>query len=573
VLTSRLFAPTMRELPADAEIVSHKLLLRAGFIRRAAAGIYTFLPLGKRVLSKIERIIREEMDKAGGQELLLPIIQPAELWQESGRWELYGEEMFRLKDRHQRSFCLGPTHEEIITALVRSEVRSYKQLPLLLYQIQNKYRDERRPRFGLLRGREFIMKDLYSFDRDQKGMEESYQKMYQAYTNVFRRCGLRFRAVEADTGAIGGNYSHEFMALAETGEALLVYCDQCEYAANVEIAPAVTLEPHLREEPLPLEEVATPEQKTVEEVCAFLGVSPERIIKTLFYEADGQLVAVLVRGDREINEVKLKNYLGCNQLEIATGDKVKEILGLPVGYVGPVGLAGVPLYADLEVMHMANAVTGANREGYHFKNVNPGRDFLPQGVADLRLVGAGDPCPRCGAPLQETRGIEVGQIFQLGTKYSQAMGATFSDEKGESHPIVMGCYGIGVSRTMAAIVEQHHDEKGIIWPLSVAPYEVIIIPTLVKDKAQFQIALDIYQELSRLGVEVVLDDRDERAGVKFVEADLIGYPLRLTVGKKTAEEGTVDVKWRYQERDIPFPQEGLAARIKELLDQERAKYL
>lgn len=547
-------------------------MLRAGFIRKAAAGIYTYLPLGRRVLAKLEGIIREEMDRAGGQELVLPIIQPAELWQESGRWEVYGEEMFRLRDRHQRQFCLGPTHEEIITALVRSEVNSYKQLPLLLYQIQNKYRDERRPRFGLLRGREFIMKDLYSFDRDQEGLNQSYAKMYQAYTNVFRRCGLNFRPVQADTGAIGGNYSHEFMALASTGEAVLVYCRECDYAANVEIAAARALPKPVAETPQSIKEVATPGQKTVAEVSAFLGITPDRLIKTVFYEADGQLIAVLVRGDRELNEVKLQNFLGCRRLSLADPEKVAAATGASVGYVGPVGLEGVPIYADAEIPYLVNAVAGANRDGYHLTGVNPGRDFRADTYADLRQVEAGEPCPQCGSPLNQARGIEVGQIFQLGTKYSQALGATYTDEQGREHPIVMGCYGIGVSRTMAAIVEQHHDEHGIIWPLSVAPYEVVIVPASLKDEAQREIADSLYKELIAAGVEVVYDDRDERAGMKFVEADLIGYPLRLTVGKKTVAQGTVDVKWRHEGREIALPRENLVSRVKEMLGREMEKY-
>ncbi|AKX93805.1 proline--tRNA ligase [Moorella thermoacetica] len=569
---SELLAPTLRETPAEAEIVSHQLLLRGGFIRKAAAGIYTYLPLGRRVLAKIEQIIREEMDRAGGQEVVLPIIQPAELWQESGRWEVYGEEMFRLQDRHRRQFCLGPTHEEIITALVRSEVTSYKQLPLLLYQIQNKYRDERRPRFGLLRGREFIMKDLYSFDLDQEGLNQSYRKMYQAYSNVFRRCGLDFRPVQADSGAIGGNYSHEFMALATAGEALLVYCRECDYAANVEIAVAKALPMIATENPAPLKEVATPGQKTVAEICTFLEVTPDRLIKTLFYEADGQLIAALVRGDRELNEVKLQNHLGCRHLLLADPERVRKATGAPVGFVGPVGLQGIPLYADLEIPYLVNGVAGANREGYHLVNVNPGRDFNPTAVVDIRQVEAGEPCPQCGAPLAQARGIEVGQVFQLGTKYSGALGANYTDARGQEHPIVMGCYGIGVSRTMAAIVEQCHDDQGIIWPLSVAPYQVVIIPASLKDDGQRQVAEGLYRELAAAGVEVVYDDRDERAGLKFVEADLIGYPLRITVGKRTITSGTVDVKWRSRKEETPLPLEGLSAQIQALLAREMEKY-
>ncbi|MCG0277251.1 MAG: proline--tRNA ligase [Thermanaeromonas sp.] len=564
---SQLFAPTLKETPAEAEVISHQLLLRAGFIRKAAAGIYTFLPLGWRVLKKIENIVREEMDRAGAQELVLPILQPAEVWQESGRWELYGEEMFRLKDRHGRSFCLGPTHEEIITALVRNEVNSYKQLPLLLYQIQNKYRDERRPRFGLLRGREFIMKDLYSFDRDEAGLEESYWKMYTAYSNVFRRCGLKFRAVEADTGAIGGNFSHEFMVLADTGEARVVFCPSCDYAANVEIAQSVPQPLHTPDEQLPLKKVSTPGKRTVEEVCAYLGVVPQRLIKTLLYEADGQLVAALVRGDRELNEIKLQNALGCQKLKLAEPEQIRKIFGVSVGYVGPVGLEGIPIYADLEIPYLVNAVAGANADDYHWVNVNPGRDFLPANVVDLREVRVGEPCPRCGHPLEGCRGIEVGQIFKLGTKYSEALRATYVDEKGKERPIVMGCYGIGISRTMAAAVEQHHDEKGIIWPVSIAPYQVVVIPVSVKDPLLREEAERLYKELEAEGVEAVLDDRDERAGVKFVEADLIGYPLRLTLGNRTLSQGTVDWKWRKNQEEEAVPREGLGRRVKEAIQK------
>lgn len=571
---SELWTPTLRETPAEAEVISHKLLLRAGFIRKAAAGIYTYLPLGQRVLAKLEQIIREEMDQAGGQEVVLPIIQPAEPWQQTGRWEVYGEEMFRLQDRHQRQFCLGPTHEEIITSLISSEVNSYKQLPLLLYQIQNKYRDERRPRFGLLRGREFIMKDLYSFDCDQEGLEQNYIKMYQAYSNVFRRCGLKFRAVQADSGAIGGNYSHEFMAIADVGEAVLVYCQRCDYAANVEIAVAGAIPQKVSaaQTLLPLKEVATPGQRTVLEVSSFLGVAADKLIKTIFYVADGHLIAALVRGDRELNEIKLLKYLGCNELNLADHEKVKTVTGAAVGYVGPVGLGEMPLYADLEIPYVLNGVVGANREGYHLVNVNSGRDFKPQAIIDLRQVEDGDPCPQCGEQLSRAEGIEVGQVFQLGTKYSVPQKATFTDEQGQEHPIVMGCYGIGVSRTMAAAVEQRHDDRGIIWPLSIAPYQVIIIPASLRDNDQRKAAEALYQELSAAGVEVVFDDRDERTGMKFVEADLIGYPLRLTVGKKTLTQGTVDVKWRHEEQEIALPREGLAGYVRELLAREMEKY-
>ncbi|GAW94311.1 proline--tRNA ligase [Calderihabitans maritimus] len=563
---SQLLAPTLREDPAEAEVVSHRLMLRAGFIRKAAAGVYTYLPLGYRVLQKIMNIIREEMNKAGGQELLLPIIQPAELWQQTGRWDVYGEEMFRLNDRHGRAFCLGPTHEEIITDLVKNEINSYKQLPLLLYQIQNKYRDEKRPRFGLMRGREFIMKDLYSFDKDEEGMKISYQKMYDAYSNVFRRCGLEFRAVEADPGAIGGGTSHEFMVLADSGEAVVVYCEKCDYAANREKACAKP-DIYEKEEMQPLELVHTPEVRTIEEVAGFLQLSPKRLIKTLFYEADDRLICALIRGDREINEIKLKNTVGCLHLKLAADERVAAVVGAETGFVGPVGLEGIDIYADPEVAEMSNAVAGANKNGYHYLNVNPGRDFKVDMVVDLRLVQEGDSCPGCGTPLHATKGIEVGQVFQLGTKYSEAIGAKYHDEHGEERLMVMGCYGIGVSRTMAAAIEQNHDKDGIIWPVAIAPFHVVVIPVSTKEEEQVQVAEQLYQELLDAGIEVVIDDRADRAGVKFKDADLIGYPLRLTVGKRTIEEGTVDIKVRRTGEEMAVPVARVTETVRQLLQE------
>lgn len=545
---SDLLMPTLRELPAEAEVVSHQLLLRAGFIRKAAAGVYTLLPLAWRVIRKIEQIIREEMDRQGGQELMMPIIQPAELWQESGRWDVYGPELFRLKDRHGRDFCLGPTHEEIITALVRGEINSYKQLPLLLYQIQNKYRDERRPRFGLLRGREFIMKDLYSFDRDEAGLDTSYNKMFEAYSNVFRRCGLRFRPVVADSGAIGGSDTHEFAVLAESGEATILYCenDECGYAANVERAEAVN--PHVDDNTTPLEmkKISTPGCRTIDEVSLFLNLPPEKLIKTMIYSTEKDTVAAMVRGDREINEVKLYNALGCIKLELANEDTVLKATGAPSGFAGPVNLHNVKLVADREVMLLANAACGANENNYHLVNVNPGRDFEPHIIADIRLVKAGEPCPVCGAGLCEAKGIEVGQIFKLGDKYSKALGATFLDENGKARPFIMGCYGIGVTRTMAAAVEQNHDERGIKWPVQIAPYHVIVVPVSTKDEDQVDTAESIYQSLVAAGVETVIDDRPERAGVKFKDADLVGYPIRITVGAKGLAEGKVELYSRIE---------------------------
>lgn len=541
---SELFFSTLRETPAEAEVVSHQLMMRAGMIRKVTSGVYSYMPLAYRVLKKIMNIVRDEMDKAGGQEVMLPIIQPAELWQQSGRWEVYGDEMWRLHDRHGRDFCLGPTHEEVITDLVKGEVKSYKQLPLRLYQIQNKYRDERRPRFGLMRGREFIMKDLYSFDRDEAGLDISYQDMYQAYNRIFSRCGLEFRPVQADTGAIGGNASHEFMVLAESGEAEVVYCDSCNYAANVEIAPA---DPEIisdEEKMAALEEVHTPNVKTIEEVTKFLNVPANKLIKTLCYQADEELIAVLIRGDRKVNEIKLKNTLGCVFLELASDSEVNRVMGASPGSVGPIGLKNIKILADYEVSGMINAVCGANKDDYHTKNVNPGRDFKIGIESDIRLVETGEKCPECEGKLLSARGIEVGQVFKLQTKYSNAMGAKYLDDNGQEQVMVMGCYGIGVSRTMAAGIEQNHDENGIIWPMSIAPYHVMVVPVSVKDETQTQVAETIYQGLLQDGVEVLYDDRNERPGVKFKDADLIGFPIRITVGAKTLAEGKVEIKLR-----------------------------
>ena len=565
---SELFAPTLREAPAEAEVASHRLLLRAGFIRRGATGVYTYLPLATRVLQKINIIIREEMNRYGGQELQMPIIQGAELWQESGRWDVYGPELFRLKDRHNRDFALGPTHEEIITALVRGEVTSYRQLPLLLYQIQNKYRDERRPRFGLMRGREFVMKDLYSFDRDEAGLQDSYAKMYQAYTSVFQRCGLRFRPVEADSGAIGGSSSHEFMVLADSGEATILYCgnEQCGYAANVEKAAPAELRPEPSgETPQPMEEKETPDAHTVDEIAAFFDVPPQRIVKTLLYEADTEVVAVLVRGDRDVNEIKLTNVLGCLQLKLADAPVVEEYTGARVGFAGPVQLKNIKILADQEIPVLVNAVTGANKDDAHLINVNPGRDFTWDIVADLRSMQAGEPCPRCGAPLLEARGIEVGQVFKLGDKYSKALGASYLDESGKKQFIVMGCYGIGVSRTMAAAIEQNHDENGIIWPLAIAPFQGVVVPVNMKDEKQVALAETVYQRLLAAGLEVVLDDRAERAGVKFKDADLIGYPLRLTIGVKAVDNNQVEVKVRSAGESELIPLDALETTLADIL--------
>lgn len=567
MLVSQLLIPTLRETPAEAEVVSHQLMVRAGLIRKAAAGVYTLLPLAWRVIKKIEQIVREEMDRQGGQEIMMPIIQPAELWQESGRWDVYGPELFRLKDRHGRDFCLGPTHEEIITDLVRGEVNSYKQLPMLLYQIQNKYRDERRPRFGLMRGREFIMKDLYSFDRDEEGLDVSYRKMHEAYTRVFTRCGLAFRPVEADSGAIGGNDTHEFMVLAESGEATVVYCpgEACGYAANVERAESPPESGGGPEEPGPVEMVKTPGMRTVEQVTSFMGISPKKLIKTIIYETEKGPVAALVRGDREVNEIKLKKAVDVISLELAGPEAVEGITGAAAGYAGPVGLKGVRIVADTEVESLVNAVSGANQQDCHLTGVNPGRDFKADLVTDLRLVMAGDPCPGCGTPLVEAKGIEVGQIFKLGVKYSKVLGATYKDQNGRERPIVMGCYGIGVTRTMAAAIEQNHDENGIIWPVAIAPYHVIVVPVSVRDQQQFEMAQRVYRRLRDAGIESVLDDRDERPGVKFKDADLVGYPLRIIVGSKSVASGELEIRRRKDGTTFMASEDRLVAVVSEFL--------
>lgn len=541
---SKLYAPTLREVPAEAEVVSHQLMLRAGFMRKAAGGIYTYLPLAWRVLKKIERIVREEMDAKGSQELLMPIVQPAEIWQESGRWDVYGAEMFRLQDRHNRCFCLGPTHEEMVTTLIRGDVRSYRQLPLSVYQIQNKYRDERRPRFGLMRGREFIMKDAYSFDRDEAGLDKSYQDMYDAYTNIFTRCGLNFRPVEADSGAIGGSGSHEFMVIADSGEAEIVFCTSCDYAANVEKAELFPLEAQ-EEAMLTKEEVVTPDCKTIADVCAYLKLPVDHSVKAVAYNSEKGLILCFVRGDHEVNEIKVINTCGVIDLEMATEEQLAAA-GTVGGYMGPVGIENkkVIVVVDATVMKMHNVCCGANKEGYHFINVNPGRDFTPTYVADIRLIQEGDPCPHCGGEVSKARGIEVGQVFKLFTKYSSALKATYLDENGKEQPMVMGCYGVGVSRTMAAAIEQNYDDNGIIWPIEIAPYHVLVVPVNTKDEASAAKAEEIYMQLKKVGLETVIDDRNERPGVKFKDADLIGYPLRVVVGPKTLTEGKLEVKIR-----------------------------
>jgi prolyl-tRNA synthetase len=543
---SQYFIPTVKETPSDAEVISHQLMLRSGMIRKLAAGIYNYLPLGLRSIRKVEAIVREEMNRAGAIEMLMPAVQPAELWKESGRWDFYGKELLRFKDRKDAEFCMGPTHEEVVTDLIRKEVRSYRQLPINLYQIQGKFRDEIRPRFGLMRGREFIMKDAYSFDVNEAGADVSYSKMYQAYRRIFERCGLKFRAVEADTGSIGGNFSHEFMVLADSGEDAIVSCSACQYAANMEKAEARKSAAGEDADPRPLERVTTPGQKSVEEVASFLGVNSSQVVKTLVLLADDEPVLALLRGDYDLNEIKLKNHLGCAELEMAGDDIVAKVTGAPTGYAGPVSLpAKVRIVADLSLEGMHNFVTGANEGDTHLKNVNLGRDFSVSGFVDIRNVVIGDPCPRCEeGSLEIWRGIEVGHVFKLGTKYSKALHASFLDADGKEQIIYMGCYGIGIGRTVAACIEQNHDENGIIFPIPIAPFQVIVSALSAKDDSVKDASESIYQDLLQSGIEVLLDDRDERPGFKFKDADLIGIPLRIVVGAKHLVDGNVELKER-----------------------------
>lgn len=562
---SLTFIPTLREVPSDAEVKSHQLLLRAGFIRQNTSGIYSYLPLARKVLSKIEQIIREELEAVNAQELLMPAMQAAELWQESGRWEKYGPELMRFTDRHNRDFALGPTHEEVITTLVRDEIKSYKKLPLNLYQIQTKFRDEKRPRFGLLRGREFIMKDAYSFHASRESLDKTYDDMYRAYSNIFTRLGLNFRAVIADAGSIGGKGTHEFMVLSEIGEDTIAYSDSSDYAANIEMAE-VNVEYKASDAPqLELEKVATPDVKTIEEVTNFLNVEAANTIKSLVFKIDEELVVVLARGDHEINDIKLKNALGADSVELAAEAEIKDLLGCGVGSIGPVKLPmNVKVIADNAIKSIRNGVAGANEDGFHFINVNPGRDFAIHSYEDIRFIQVGDPSPCGTGVIKFAEGIEVGHIFKLGTTYSEKMKATFLDEQGKAQPFIMGCYGIGVSRILAAVAENFQDDRGFVWPNQLAPYDVHLVTVNVKDETQVQVADDLYGLLKSYRFDTLYDDRPERAGVKFADADLIGLPVRITVGKKAAE-GIVEVKVRATGETFEWAKEEVMDRLNEIL--------
>ncbi len=569
MLASKLYAPTLREVPSDADVISQQYMLRAGFIRKMANGLYSFLPLAWRSIRKIEAIVREEMEAAGAQEIMMPILQPAEIWEESGRWGAYGEEMMRIADRHGREFCLGPTHEEMITTLVKDEIKSYRQLPINLFQMQSKFRDERRPRYGLMRSREFIMKDAYSFDVDEEGLDLQYKAMYDAYSRIFSRCGLFFKPVEADSGAIGGSNSHEFMALAEAGEADVIHCKSCDYAANMEIGKPGIIKQN-PEELKPLEEVATPAAKTIDAVAEALDLPLDKTIKAVVFNVDGKVVLAMVRGDHEVNEIAVQHAVeGTLEPEMASEEDLKRV-GLVTGFISPVGLSqsdDLAIVVDQSIMEAYNLCGGANKVDAHYININPKRDFNVDDiiVAPIRLITADDVCPLCGGELYVNKGIEVGQVFKLGTKYSQALGATVLDAGGRPRPMVMGCYGIGVTRTLAAAIEQSHDEDGIIWPRAIAPFEVVIVPINAKDQALMDLSIDIYGILMQEGIESLLDDRKDRAGVKFKDADLIGYPLRITVSKNTLETKEVEIRIRKTGQAINVPVDQVGPKVLELL--------
>lgn len=566
MLASRLYSPTLRELPADAVVVSHQYMLKAGMMRKVGNGIYSFLPLAWRSIQKVEKIIREEINKTGAQEIMMPIVQPAELWQKTGRWDVFGPEMFKLKDRNDREYCLGPTHEELVTSLIQMDTTSYKQLPVSVYQIQNKYRDEKRPRFGLMRSREFIMKDGYTFDADEEGLDKQYKLMYDAYSRIFTRCGLTFRPVIADSGAIGGSGSHEFEVLADSGEADIVYCENCDFAANIEAVDPLTIKSDIHNDK-EKEIVETPGQHTIEMVCDFLHAPVKQSVKAVVYNVDGLVVLAMVRGDHEVNETKIQHIYNAINVDMASDEDLKKV-GLTAGYISPIGLKRTKefdILVDPTVMEMQDACCGANEKDKHYIHVNPARDFKDVRVETIRQIEEGDACPHCGGKIVRCRGIEVGQVFKLGTKYSEALHATFLDNQGKSHPFVMGCYGIGVTRTVAASIEQNHDADGIIWPVAIAPYEVVIVPANNKSEVVMAAAKKLYDSMEDSRDEVVLDDRNERAGIKFKDADLIGYPVRVTIGKKWQQSGSVEIKIRRSGEVVEVPLEEAKDKVLEIL--------
>lgn len=566
MLASRLYSPTLRELPADAVVVSHQYMLKAGMMRKIGNGIYSFLPLAWRSIQKVEKIIREEINKTGAQEIMMPIVQPAELWQKTGRWDVFGPEMFKLKDRNDREYCLGPTHEELVTSLIQMDTTSYKQLPVSVYQIQNKYRDEKRPRFGLMRSREFIMKDGYTFDADEEGLDKQYKLMYDAYTRIFTRCGLTFRPVIADSGAIGGSGSHEFEVLADSGEADIVYCENCDFAANIEAVDPLTVKCDFHNDK-EKELVETPGQHTIEMVCDFLHAPVAQSVKAVVYNVDGLVVLAMVRGDHEVNETKIQHIYNAINVDMASDEDLKKV-GLTAGYISPIGLKRTKdfdILVDPTVMEMQDACCGANEKDKHYIHVNPARDFTDVRVETIRQIQEGDVCPHCGGKIVRCRGIEVGQVFKLGTKYSEALHATFLDNQGKSRPFVMGCYGIGVTRTVAASIEQNHDDDGIIWPVAIAPYEAVIVPANNKSEEVMAAARKLYEDMEDSRDEVVLDDRNERAGIKFKDADLIGYPVRVTIGKKWQQSGCVEIKIRRSGEVVEVPLEEAKAKVQEIL--------
>jgi prolyl-tRNA synthetase len=562
---SRFFARTLKEIPSEADSISHQLLVRAGMIQQVAAGIYAYLPLGLMALNKIKRIIREEMNSAGGQELMMPALQPIELWEQSGRLASFGKTIFTFQDRKEHTLALGPTHEEVVTDLARRFVQSYRDLPLLLYQIQDKFRDEPRPRGGLLRVREFIMKDLYSFDIDEEGLDKSYQDMVTAYKNIYSRCGLPAVMIEADSGAIGGKASHEFMVVTETGEDEIICCTQCDYAANLEKAQSVKQDQE-KTEPLPLEEISTPNIKTIEEVAGFVGVQASQTLKAVFYSADEELVFVVIRGDLDVNETKLHNILKCTDLHLATEDEVQQA-GLVAGAASPIGLKDTRIIADDSITMGSNFVAGANKPDMHIKNVNYPRDFKVDTITDIASARAGDRCPKCNGELFSQHGIEVGHVFKLGTFLSERLNAYFLDKNGESRPVIMGCYGIGVGRLLAAAIEQNHDEKGIVWPLAIAPFQVHLCALRMEEPAVLEAVEKLYQDFVDSGLEVLFDDRNESAGIKFNDADLIGIPLRITVSPRTLQKQSVEIKWRNEKEAEIVPLEGIVEKIKGMIAQ------